>query len=362
MRLSLRALNRAALARQHLLSRYEGSAYDVVSWLGGMQSQQPQSAYVGLWSRVSGFDPEELSALLVDRRLVRIALQRNTVHLVTADDALSWRPAAQVIFDRDLKSGAYSKGLRDVDLPSVASFVRELLVEPLPGPALRAALVAQFPGVDPASLAHAARGVRPLVQVPPRGLWGKGGQVTYADAEAWLSRSLAEPDVEGMVLRYLRAYGPSTVGDLQIWCGLARLREVVERLPLRQFTGPDDEELWDVEDGLLPDEDVPAPVRFLPEFDNILLSYDDRRRVMSDDDRATLMSAANGLMPGTYLVDGFVRGTWSVTSDRTTATLTLAPYRLLPKRDLPAVVAEAERLLDLLAPGRVRKVVMRYAG
>ncbi|MCU1672665.1 MAG: hypothetical protein JWN77_778 [Frankiales bacterium] len=143
-----------------------------------MQSQLPLSPYVGLWSRVDGFTPELLVELLEARQVVRIVLQRNTVHLVTAEDARAFRPVLQEVVVRDLRRyGTLPDGL--------ASVVQELASSPVSRASLRAELVARYPSVAPAALAHAARGLRPLVQVPPRGVWGSGGQVTYADLESW---------------------------------------------------------------------------------------------------------------------------------------------------------------------------------
>lgn len=158
----------------------------------------------------------------------------------------------------------------------------------------------------------------------------------------------AAAELGGLVLRYLAAYGPATVADVQTWCGLTRLREVVEGLDLVQYAGPDGQVLWDLPNAPLPAEDEAAPVRFLSEFDNVLLSYADRRRVMTDEQRARLMDVANGLLPGVFLVDGFLAGTWSAAG----GVLTVRPWAALADD----VVEEGERLLDLLAPGMEHRV------
>jgi hypothetical protein len=230
-----------------------------------------------------------------------------------------------------------------------------VLVEERPRTAkeLGAQLSELWPGRDPAALAHAIRGRLALVQVPPRGLWGASGQTTCTTAEAWLDRPLdPTPSVDDLVRRYLAAFGPATVADVQTWSGLAGLGEVIERLRPSLVVLIDDagRELFDLPDAPRPDPDKPAPVRFLPEFDNLLLSHSDRGRVISDEDRQRLKSA-NGVLPGLFLVDGWVRGSWRIGRRRGAATLTITPFRSLAKRSAAAVTAEGARLLRFAAPG-----------
>lgn len=358
--LGRRALNRFTLARQLLLERAALSPEAAVEHLVGLQAQNPRPPYVGLWARLEGFDPEELSQLLLDRRVVRIAVMRGTVHLVTARDCLTLRPLVQPLYDRDLATNAtHGPLLRGLDLDPVVEAGRALLDErPLTPGELGRRLAERWPDRDPSALAHAMRGRVPLVQVPPRGLWGASGRTTYAVAETWLGRPLdPDPSPDDMVLRYLGAFGPATVADAQAWSGLRRLAEVVDRLRprLRTFRDERGRELFDLPDAPRPDADTPAPVRFVPEFDNLLVSHADRTRVISDEDRKRLVTP-NGAQLGTLLVDGFAAGTWKIASERGTATLTVTPFRRLAKPDAAAVRREGARLLLFAAAGATHEV------
>jgi winged helix DNA-binding protein len=350
--LSLRAINRATLARQHLLARTEQTAVEMVEHLVGLQAQSPLPPYTGLWTRLAGFQPEELANALVDRKVVRVALMRGTVHLVSAADACFLRPLVQPLYDRDLRTNTqHARHLTGLDLAKVADATRLVLAErPHNAVELGAALAERWPDRDAAALTHAARGLLPLVQVPPRAVWGRSGQPTYHTAEQWLDRQLdRSPDPKRMITRYLNAFGPASVADLQAWAGLTRLREVVETLDLRTFHTDDGRELYDLHGASLPDEDTPAPVRFIPAFDNVLLSYTDRTRIMAEDHRKRLFGVKNGVFPGTFLVDGFVRGSWRITAKRKSAVLTITPWARTTKKDLTALSNEGLRLLDFLA-------------
>jgi Winged helix DNA-binding domain len=351
--LSLRALNRALLERQLLLRRSELSAFDAIEHLVGMQAQSPLAPYVGLWTRLEGFQPDELVRLMNDREVVRIALMRNTIHLVTAEDCLMLRPLTQVIFDRDLRvNTTFAPRLRGMNVGALAAAGRALVEErPRTNTELGALLQEQWPDRDAASLVFAIRSQVPLVQVPPRGIWGKGGQVRCTSAEAWLGRPLdADPSPEEMVIRYLAAFGPATVKDLQQWCGLTRLRDVVERLGPRLATFRDEagNELFDLPDAPRPDPDTPAPVRFLPEYDNLLVSHADRSRVISEVDLETLR-ATERLVRGCVLVDGFFRGLWQIKRQRGVATLHIESYGPLSNHDRDTVAEEGEHLLTFAA-------------
>jgi hypothetical protein len=339
--LSLRALNRALLERQLLLRRSRLSAEEAIEHLVGMQAQVPTTPYLGLWTRLEGFRPEELSELIETRAAVRIALQRSTIHLVTARDCLAIRPVVQPVLD------AFPKRLSGLDGAGLAAAGRALVEEQPRTFAELGTLLAATWDREPADLANAVRALVPLVQVPPRGLWGRSGQARHTSAEAWLGRPLesgTEPD--GLVLRYLAAFGPATVRDAQVWSGLTRLREVVERLRpvLRSFRDEHGAELFDLPAAPRPDPDTPAPPRFLPEFDNVLLSHADRTRIVADEHRK-LIFAGNGI-GAAFLVDGFVRGTWKL--DRDTATVAVEPFEPLSKADRVAVSDEGERLAAFL--------------
>ncbi len=362
--LDARAVNRATLARQHLLSRTSRSVPEVVEDLVGLQAQAPFPPYYGLWSRVAGFVPDDLAARLLDRSLVRIVVMRGTIHLVTAADCLLLRPWVQPVFDRWLTADKErSAGLDGLDLAEVAAAGRSLLADrPMTSKELGPALRKVFPDAPAGSLEFAIRNRVPVVQIPPRALWGKAGQPTWALAEDWIGRPLERsPSPDAIVLRYLAAYGPATVADVQAWCGLTRLGEVVERLlpRLRVFTGPSGETLYDVPDGPRPDPETPAPVRFLAEFDNILLSYADRTRTISDAARKRVFTV-NGLVRGTITVDGWVAGTWKIAKTRGAATLQVEPFARLARRDVTALTSEGLRLLAFAAPSAEHDV--RFLG
>ena len=352
--LSRRALNRATLERQLLLRRARLPALDAVEHLVGLQAQVPLNPYTALWSRLERFRPEELADLLVERRVVRTVVMRATIHLVTADDCLLLRPLAQPVLTAELsRHPEFSPALRGVDLDPVLAFARSLLAErPRTGGELRAAFEERFPAHDAAALAYACRCLLALVQVPPRGVWGRTAQVSSSTAEAWLGRPLAaDPSVDDMVLRYLAAFGPAAVADAATWSRLTGLRAVVERLRprLRVFRDERGRELFDLPDAPRPDPDTPAPPRFLPEYDNVLLSHADRSRFRSAGDRP--QASVTGPVHGTVLSGGFLCGTWRLDRARDTgaATLVVTPVERLTKRAGAALAAEGRRFLRFAA-------------
>jgi hypothetical protein len=362
--LSTRALGRATLARQLLLERSELAPLAAVEHLVGLQAQLPQNPYTGLWSRLARFDPLALSQLLADREVVRIVVMRGTLHLVTADDCLRLRPLVQPVLDAELdRHPEFGPPLRDVDLAPVLAFARELLGEqPRTGPQLRAALAERFPGLDGAAAAYACRNHLAVVQVPPRGLWGRGGQVTVTTAEAWLGRPVERaPSIDDVVLRYVAAFGPVTAADVTAWSGLAGMREVLDRLAPRLRPVRDDRgrELVDLPDAPRPEADVPAPPRFLPEYDNVLLSHADRRRFTPDRLRPLVLPPSPDR--GAVLSDGTGCGTWWIERDRDTGRATLVVHLVvrLTKRATGAIEAEGRRLLRLLAAGADHDVQVR---
>jgi hypothetical protein len=306
--LSRRGLNRALLARQLLLDRRPTSAYDAIEHLVGMQGQAPLAPYVGLWSRLAGFETGDLASLLIERRAVRTSLLRGTIHLVTDSDALTLRPLLQPVLDR-----YHGRMVDHVDLAPVLAYARELVeTRPRTQAELRTAFARRWPGADAATLALVTHLRLGLVQVPPRGVWGRTGLPALTTLETWLGRPLdASPSLDRLVLRYLAAFGPATVHDMQAWCGLTRFGEVVERLraSLRVLGSADGGELYDLPDAPRPDPDVPAPVRFLPEYDNALLSHKDRRRIVPERRRVPL-PPGKGAATGTVLIDGWYGAIW----------------------------------------------------
>jgi hypothetical protein len=352
--LSPPALGRASLARQLLLRREAIGALEAVERLVGLQAQEPRDPYVGLWSRLERFRPEALEALLEERRVVRTVVMRGTIHLVGAGDCMLLRPLVQPVLDAELaRHRDHAPALAGMDLEPVLAAARELFEErPRTGPELGTALAARFPGRDPGALAYACRCRLPLVQVPPRGLWRRTGRVTTTTAQAWLGRPLAAaPSIDEVVLRYLGAFGPATAADVSAWSGLAGMREVIDRLRprLRAFRDEAGRELVDLPDAPRPDPDAPAPVRFLPRYDNALLSHADRSRVVADRDRARLAGVA-GTVDGSVLHDGRLRAVWRLERDRRAGAAALVVHHVpLARRAAGSVAAEGRRLLRLIA-------------
>jgi len=358
--LGRRALNRALLERQMLLRRDPISPEVAVERLVGMQAQAPLAPYVGLWTRLDRFGHDELSALLLDRRAVRIVLMRSTVHLVTGRDCLALRPLMQPVLERQFRGSQFGKRLAGFDLDEIAAAGRALLVgQPMTATEAAKALGARWPGADPESVAHVLRMALPLVQVPPRGVWGQGGLPLVTPAEHWLGRALAAaPSPDEMMLRYLAAFGPASVADVQAWSGLTRLREVAERLRprLRVFRDEAGGELLDVPGAPLPDPDTPAPVRYLPEYDNALLSHADRTRII------TPAQGARVFMRGALLVDGFVRGAWTVARAKGVATLRIEAFAKLANAERREVEEEGARLLEFVAAeAKAREIALEVA-
>lgn len=355
--LDRRELNRALLARQSLLERVRRPADEIIEHLVGMQAQLPNNPYVALWSRMSAFDPNELASLIENRRAVRIALMRSTIHLVTAADCLRLRPVVQRAIDRMFSPGSgWSTALDGVDVGELLAEGRRLIDgEPRGHTDLGRLLARRWPSHDPHALAMAIRAAVPCIQVPPRGVWGKAGRPLVTSAESWLGRPLdGDPSVDEVVLRYLRAFGPASAADFRRWSGLSGHTDAFERLRpkllgLRDESG---RELFDLEDAPRPDPDVPAPVRFLPDYDNVMLAHADRSRIVS---RAALDRGTIG--KPTFTVDGFVAGTWKLHRKKDAAAVTLTSFTKLSGRDRADVLQEAHAMLEFVASdARARSV------
>jgi DNA glycosylase AlkZ-like len=357
-----RALNRALLARQMLLGREAMAPLAAVEHLVGMQAQAPLSPYVGLWSRLEDFDPASLSAAIVERQAVRTSLMRATIHLVTARDALWLRPLIDPVLARGFRTSQFGRGLAGVDLAEVLATGRALLeTHPMTSPELAARLAERWPDVDRGSLVFAVGYLVPLAHVPPRGVWGATGPVARTTLESWLGRSLeADPPIDELVLRYLAAFGPATVMDIQAWSGLTRLRPVLEQLRPRLATVRDDagRELFDLPDAPMPDPETPAPPRFLPEYDNVLLGHADRSRVIPAGRRIPL-PPGNGATRGTVLIDGMFAGEWRFLSDDRRTTLEIEPFEPIARAEQQGLHEEGERLLAFAAAGMEGRIVVR---
>jgi hypothetical protein len=345
--LTRRELNRALLARQMLLVRERITAARAIERLVGMQAQVPKDPYVGLWTRIEGFDPAELARLIERRRAVRIALLRGTIHLFTARDTVALRPVLQPVAERWWRN-QFGTRLTAVERTRVAAVGRALVEkEPRTFDELGKLLHVRWPHLDPFALSMTIRADVALVQVPPRGLWGKGGAARHTSAEKWLGTSLARgaaPDA--LILRYLAAFGPATIMDAQNWSGLTRLREAFERLrpKLRTFRDEHGRELFDVRRGPLPDPDTQAPPRFLPEYDNVFLGHKDRSRIGMITDYTPVVGDA------WLLVDGFLSGVWRIERAGTAAELRIRQLQPIAKRDRAAVTEEGKRVLTFAVP------------
>ncbi|MFC4031078.1 winged helix DNA-binding domain-containing protein [Streptomyces polygonati] len=356
--LDRRTLNRTLLDRQLLLKRADMGAEEAVAHLIGLQTQVPTTPYPGLWTRLARFDFDHLGQLLTRRRLVRLVLMRNTVHLVTAADALRLRTWLQPKFERDLRSSRFAAGITGVDRDALVAHGRQALGESPLGPGeLRAVLGERFPRADPESLVVALRAWTPLVQLPPRGVWGVGGVPRYAPLDDWLGAPLAaDADPAGLVRRYLAAYGPATPADMQKWCGLTGLRSVFRDLDLLTYTAEDGRVLHDLPDAPLTDPATEVSPRFVAEFDNLVLSHADRTRILGDAPKTRVITV-NGLVRGTVLIDGFVGGTWRFDRAKGTAAVVVAPFAELKAADRDALAEEGARLLAASDPAaRVRDV------
>ncbi|KIF77494.1 hypothetical protein QR77_33880 [Streptomyces sp. 150FB] len=352
--LTTRALGRATLDRQSLLRRSAMSPKDALTRLVGLQAQNVKPPYVQLAARLEDFDPEDLSALLASREAARMVTMRSTIHLHTADDCLALRPLFQAVCDRELRQ--FRKDLAGIEPERIAAYGRELVEErPRPVKELRELLLGRWPDAGPLALTVAVRCLLPLVQTTPRGLWGRSGQVTLTTTEQWFGRR-AEPahEPDAAILRYLAAFGPASVRDAGTWSGLTRLREVFERLRPGLLTFQDENgvELFDLPEAARPAEDTPAPPRFLPEFDNLLLSHADRTRIIPAAYKGRL--SRGNLSYRALLVDGMVAGVWRLAlrpaESRDGVTLTVQLFGGLSRERRRAVEEEGERLLTTLHP------------
>jgi hypothetical protein len=343
--LSVRALNRATLARQMLLRRETIGVTDAVARLAGMQAQVPKPPFIGLWSRVEGFTREALRDAIAKRELVRATMMRGTLHLVTRDDYLAFRPALQPVLTAGEQ--AITKGGGPLDIPRLVAEARKFFdAQPRPFDALRDHFAALFPDRSERLTAYAVRMHLPLVLVPDDSRWSWPPDADFAVAETFLRTKIAaDATPHALALRYLAAFGPATPADFQAWSGLKNTRALFEELrPQLVAFGDKKRELFDLPDAPRPDEESAAPVRFLPEYDNLLLAHADRARIIADEHRPRVVTK-NLRVLATFLVDGVVAGTWSIERKKKLATLTLEPFAKLAKRDRDALVNEGERLL-----------------
>lgn len=342
-------LNRATLARQRLLDHRRSSVATVLEAAAGLQAQEPKDPYPALFARVQGFRPPRLESMLQGRDAGRIALMRSTIHLVTARDALALRPLVQSAITRSY-AGNHRKRLASANEEDVATAGADLLeLEALSFSDLGRRLQRRWPRADAAALAQAVRAFVPLVQVPPRGLWSATGKPLVAPASAWFQGTKAPLlDGAGLVRRYLAAFGPASVADAQTWSGLSGLRTAFDALggELVPFTSPSGETLFDLRKATRPDADTPAPPRFLPVYDNAILGYKDRRRILPA--RMPRLDLRVNESVRFVLVDGVLGATWNPEVAKRKATIHVAPFVPLDRETRSHLREEGEALLASL--------------
>jgi len=345
-----------------LLDRKRLDPLDTVERLVGMQAQVPRDPYVGLWSRLARFRAADLSDAIDRRDAVRMPFLRATLHLVTRRDALALRPIVDGVLDRSLHSQSpFGRAIAGVDVDELTAFASALLAEqPRTRAQLGPLLAERWPDHDGPSLAYACTYLLHLVQVTPRGLWKRPGASAFTTLEAWLGERPARDVVpDDIVLRYLAAFGPATPADVRTWSGLAGAAEILERVRPRLRILRDDagRELFDVPRAPLPRDDVPAPVRFLPEYDNVVLSHSDRSRIVSPETKAWTEVGW-----GLVLVDGFTAARWRAFPDGDLTTLRVESFRRLTVQERHDVEQEASELAGFLTDGEGGTVEVRRFG
>ncbi len=355
--LTSRELGRATLARQLLLERHELGAVEATGRLGGMQAQEPGPPYIGLWSRLAGFEAPELENAIEEREVVRATAMRGTVHLLPARDYTRLQSAIAEALEGDMARYLAAR-LEGVDIAALVEDGRGLFgkEDSMSAAALRDALAKRHPEADVRAIAAVVRTSLPLVRVPDGGRWGFTPKAPFTDAERWIGKPLRKrPDRAELVRRYLAAFGPASVGDMEAWLGGGGLAPVFEKLAseLRRFKDEGGRELYDLKDAPRPPEDTPAPVRLLPEFDSLMLAHADRTRVIADAHRKSL-TTKNLRVRATVLVDGRVAAFWKLEKARGTATVVIEPLARLRAADRKAALAEAEALAAFAEPSAKR--------
>ncbi|MFE2936277.1 winged helix DNA-binding domain-containing protein [Streptomyces sp. NPDC059278] len=348
--LTQRDLNRATLARQHLLQREDCTALDAVSHLAGLQAQAPQKPFTGLWSRIKAFTPADLDDLVTGRQVVRTHLMRRTVHLVTATDALAWRARHDAML-RQRVLATYRSELAGIDLDELSTAGRAVMADDRPRAMgeLVDALRDRWPTPPRRVLGELlVAALIPMAQLPPRGLWKETAGVHNLPLSTWLHQPIrplpADPDDpigQRLVLRYLAAYGPATTADIRMWSGLAGLPTAVKVLRGDLITFRDERGrlLLDIPGAPRPHPDTPAPIRFLPAFDNATLGYQDRSRIIDDLHLGLSVAGQRAV-----LIDGRVAATWT-TGDRR---LTISPLRGLTRSEEQELEAEGQKLATFM--------------
>ena len=322
-------------------------ADEAIGRVAGLQAQAAVPPFVGLWTRLAGFDQSELQRLIDRRRIVRATMMRHTVHFVRDDDYVWLRPTIQPALDANFASQTRRR-LAGVSLaPFLDSARRAFAERPLTFAEVKELIRSLAPDSDVDAIAYGVRTHLELIGVPNGSRWRFGGRAPFVLAEDWLGRPLASPDPHEMVRRYLAAFGPARPADATAWSGVGGMREIFEQLrgELRVFRDEAGRELFDVPDGPLPDPETDVPPRFLPQYDNTLLGHRDRTRVIADEHRPRVYLTA-GRMVGTVLLDGFAAAAWHVKDGQ----VVVEPFRKLTRDEQRSLEPEAEALLAWLEP------------
>ncbi len=350
--LSDRALNRATLARQLLLDRHKMPVVKAIEQVLALQAQVPRPPHVGLWSRLLGFERDHLFSPLHSRVLVRATTMRGTIHIMSAKDFLSFRGALQPSLTAGWKTVAGKAPTPPIEKLVAAG--REFLGhEGYTFSDIRAELLRQFPKSHDRIMGYAVRTHVPLVQVPTReDEWGFPADAAFTLADSWLKTPVGDgAGPAALILRYLAAFGPASAADIQTWTGLRGVAELIApvRSKLVTFTDARGRELFDLPKAPRPDADTDAPVRFLPEYDSVMIAHSDRSRVVDDRFRKVLITK-NLIVPATFLVDGRIAGTWKLERKKASATVVLSPLIPLTKTVRRELEQEGEALARFVEP------------
>lgn len=345
-----RELNRATLARQMLLAREKRTVVQAVERLLGLQAQLPRPPFTGLWSRIEGFTRAELATAVTRRAVVRATSFRGTIHLMTAGDFVRFRACLQSSLDLGLRA-ILKERARSLDVPALLAVARAYFEQPHTFEDARGHLLSKFPGGDERAMGYAVRVGLPLVQVPSADAWAYPAHAGFVSADAWLRKPVAAcPTPAPLVLRYLAAYGPATVKDAQAWTGLPKLESVFADLGSRVIAlpGPSGKPLYDLPDAPRPDADTPAPVRFLPEWDSVIVTRADERVVKKADRPRVFLPGLR--VAALVLVDGMAAGTWKVSATSKQATLHIESFTKWPPATRREVSTEGDALVRFVEP------------
>ncbi|GHO47774.1 winged helix DNA-binding domain-containing protein [Ktedonospora formicarum] len=348
--LTLRELNRATLARQFLLERVSQSLLDAIKHLIALQGQVSNAPYIGLWTRLRAFERDFLSNLLEARHVVRASSLRGTLHLLMAEDYLWIHPLLRSTLNRNLH--LFARKAQGFELDRFVKVMQAYIQEqPRTGVELRAKMEEFFPGMGKQQIADAVRMHLALIQILPAGMWGFTGKPAHIQASAWLGQPFASPQegLHDLIRRYLAAFGPASARDIQAWSGLTGIQSSLEALrpELQIYRDEQGKELFDLLDAPIPPAETPAPVRFLPAFDNLIYGYADRLRVITNAYRPFI--SHGNIVVQVFLVDGFVHGLWKTERRDTSVTLVIEPFGPLSLAVQNELQQEGERLLRWIA-------------